>query len=55
MRKRERLSPAQRIRFLREGYLVVPGEFSRGMILDLLDALEEEEKGEPGTACEATA
>ena len=42
MRRRERLGPRQRTRFLQDGYLAVWGDLSQGMIADLLDALEEE-------------
>ena len=43
MRRRERLSPRQRTKFLQDGYLLVWGDLTQGMITDLLDVLEEEE------------
>ena len=44
MHKSARLTAEQRSRFLREGYLIVPGRLSPGLIQDLLEACEEEEK-----------
>jgi len=43
MRKTQRLHPTQRTWFLEDGFLVIQGTFSQGMIADLLDALDEEE------------
>ena len=48
MRRRERLSPRQRTKFLQDGYLVVWGDLTQGMIADLLDTLEEEGRNSSG-------
>jgi hypothetical protein len=47
MLSERRLNQQQKIGFLREGHLVIQGDFSAGMIADLLEILEtnEDESG----------
>lgn len=43
MLSERRLNKQQKIGFLREGHLVIQGDFSAGMIADLLEILETNE------------